>query len=196
MGLAERRAHCEKMATERKRHVVAIYLTSRLGLQLQMSPDMFPPLFRLIRALPPDTEERKGVDSHHRQLRRPSRCGYQDQRCAERGRARRPGARTAQRVLCSTMLALGGTKIVMHPLACLGPIDPQLVFRRPDGTMEVISAEDIKAFVEFIREEVGITHQKEVASVFGRMYDDVKPVQLGVARRASMRFDCSREGTS
>ena len=87
----------------------------------------------------------------------------------------------------ATMLALGGTKIVMHPLACLGPIDPQLVFRRPDGTMEVISAEDIKAFVEFIREEVGITHQKEVASVFGRMYDDVKPVQLGVARRASMR---------
>ena len=87
----------------------------------------------------------------------------------------------------ATMLALGATKIVMHPYACLGPIDPQLQMRRPDGTVESVAVEDIRAFVEFLTDEAGISDQREIASVFSKLLDAVPPTALGVARRASKR---------
>lgn len=53
----------------------------------------------------------------------------------------------------ATMLSRGGGRIIMHPFACLGPIDPQLFVRRNDGHVDMVGAEDIKAFVDFIKKE-------------------------------------------
>ncbi len=87
----------------------------------------------------------------------------------------------------ATMLALGAKQIVMHPYACLGPIDPQLQMRKPDGTVDSVAVEDIRAFVEFLTDEAGISDQREIAAVFSKLLDGVPPTALGVARRSSKR---------
>ena len=184
MGIAERRATYAKLQEARQSHILAIYLVSRPGLQSQMASDLFPPLFEVIGKLPADD---KPVDILIDSLGGQADVAIRINDVLRELKRKVNVLVPRNAFSAATMLALGGAKIVMHPLACLGPIDPQLMVRRNDGNIELIGAEDIKAFVEFIRDEVGITDQKEVAQMFARMYDEVKPVQLGVARRASKR---------
>ena len=184
MGLAERRALYEKIEAVRGRHLLALFLSSRSGAPALMASDVLPALFRQIRALPADE---KGVD-----ILIESNGGQAD--VAIRFNDVLREVRRDVHVLvprnafsAATMLALGGTRIMMHPLSCLGPIDPQLRIQRADGSFDQVGAEDIKAFVDFLNDEVRITDQAQVAAVFTRLFEDVRPIQLGVARRASMR---------
>lgn len=64
----------------------------------------------------------------------------------------------------ATLLALGADEIVMHPFGELGPIDPTVSnefnpLEQGTGRRIGISVEDVKAYVNFIKSGVGITHE-------------------------------------
>jgi hypothetical protein len=84
----------------------------------------------------------------------------------------------------ATIFALGADEIIMHPYASLGPIDPQIKIRTPDGQNIAFSFEDVGAFLRFIS-EVGITEQSYVSPIIGNLFSVVDPVRIGGAKRAS-----------
>ena len=85
----------------------------------------------------------------------------------------------------ATVFALGADEIVMHPHASLGPIDPQILLRLPDGNMRQFAYEDLTAYLKFLGDEVGITEQVHKTTVVDRLFTSVDPVVVGGAKRAS-----------
>jgi hypothetical protein len=87
----------------------------------------------------------------------------------------------------ATIFALGADEIVMHPHASLGPIDPQITIKLPDGSLRQFSFEDVGAFLRFVKDknEVGITEQAYISSVVEKLFSVVDAVNVGGAKRAS-----------
>ena len=88
----------------------------------------------------------------------------------------------------ATMLALGADEIVMHPFGELGPIDPTVGndFNPVDqrtGEKLGISVEDVKAYVSFIKETVGIRHEDELVQAVAILANKVHPLALGNVER-------------
>ena len=85
----------------------------------------------------------------------------------------------------ATIFSLGADEIVMHPHASLGPIDPQITMRLPDGTQRRFAFEDVGAFLRFIKEEVGISEQAYITSIVDKLFSVVDPINVGASKRAS-----------
>lgn len=87
----------------------------------------------------------------------------------------------------ATILALGANEIVMHPFGVLGPIDPTVMNEfnptAGDGRPLGISVEDVKAFVSFVKENVGITHEDELVQMMSILAEKVHPLALGSVER-------------
>jgi hypothetical protein len=88
----------------------------------------------------------------------------------------------------ASLLALGADEIVMHPFAELGPIDPTVAndFNPTEqGTARRIgiSVEDVTAYVNFIKETVGITHEDELVRAIEILANKVHPLALGNVER-------------
>jgi len=88
----------------------------------------------------------------------------------------------------ATIMALGANEIVMHKFGALGPIDPtvtnefnpiELGTNRKLG----ISVEDVKAYIAFIKDTVGINHEEELAKVIEILANKVHPLALGNVER-------------
>jgi len=88
----------------------------------------------------------------------------------------------------ATLIALGADEIVMHPFAELGPIDPTVSnefnpTEQPTGRRLGISVEDVKAYVNFIKTTVGITHEDELIKAVEALTEKVHPLALGNVER-------------
>lgn len=88
----------------------------------------------------------------------------------------------------ASLLALGADEIVMHPFGELGPIDPTVSNEynpKDDITRQRIgiSVEDVTAYVNFIKETVGITHEDELIKAIELLADKVHPLALGNVER-------------
>ncbi len=89
----------------------------------------------------------------------------------------------------ATILALGANEIVMHPFGVLGPIDPTVTNQfnpqlPPDsGNLVGISVEDVKAYVNFVKQTVGITHEDELVQMLAVLAEKVHPLALGNVER-------------
>lgn len=87
----------------------------------------------------------------------------------------------------ATLLALGADEIIMHPFAELGPIDPQVAneFNPPDAQNNRlgINVEDVSAYVNFIKNTVGITHEDELVEMIKILAEKVHPLALGNVER-------------
>ena len=88
----------------------------------------------------------------------------------------------------ATLIALGADEIVMHPFAEMGPIDPTVTneynpvdpnTRRPIG----ISVEDVKAYINFIKNTVGIQHEDELVKTIEILVQKIHPLALGNVER-------------
>jgi hypothetical protein len=91
----------------------------------------------------------------------------------------------------ATLIALGADEIVMHPNGNLGPTDPQITAPKrgnKEGQNEAIpfGSEDLSGFLRFAREEVGLSDQTQLLSVFNHFCEEVGSVAVGVAARAAM----------
>jgi hypothetical protein len=85
----------------------------------------------------------------------------------------------------ATIFALGADEIVMHPHASLGPIDPQIIMKQPDGSLRQFAYEDVGAFLRFLEGDAKVKDQAHVSSVIERLFAVVDPVNVGAAKRAS-----------
>jgi hypothetical protein len=95
----------------------------------------------------------------------------------------------------ATIFALGADEIIMHPFASLGPIDPQITARQPDGSMKQFAYEDLGSFIRFLSDELKLKGTKEaesvslspehVRAVVEKLFASVDPVAVGQAKRAS-----------
>lgn len=89
----------------------------------------------------------------------------------------------------ATLIALGANEIVMHPMGCLGPIDPSVanIFNPPHpqnpGQLAPIGVEDVSAFLRLVKEDVGITHEDELVQTFLALTEKVHPLALGNVQR-------------
>jgi hypothetical protein len=88
----------------------------------------------------------------------------------------------------ATMLALGADEIVMHPFGEMGPIDPTVSneFNPVEaGTHRRIgiSVEDVKAYISFIKDSVGIRHEDELIKAVEILANKVHPLALGNVER-------------
>lgn len=85
-------------------------------------------------------------------------------------------------------MSLGANEIVMHKFGALGPIDPtvtndfnpiELGTNRKLG----ISVEDVKAYIAFIKDTVGINHEEELVKAIEILANKVHPLALGNVER-------------
>lgn len=88
----------------------------------------------------------------------------------------------------ASLIALGADEIIMHPFAELGPIDPTVSNdfnpkEDPTGRRLGISVEDVKAYVNFIKTTVGITHEEELVKAIEILAQKVHPLALGNVER-------------
>jgi hypothetical protein len=87
----------------------------------------------------------------------------------------------------ATLIAVGCNEIFMHPLATLGPVDPQIAAQTKDGLMQQFAYEDITAYVKFLREEAGLSEQSEKKSLLEPLVSQIAPSVIGGAKRASLQ---------
>lgn len=89
----------------------------------------------------------------------------------------------------ATLLALGADEIIMHPCGNLGPIDPQIEGRRKNGDGSVTSVsfgtEDLTAFLDYAKKEVGITDQDCLLDAFKMFSGEVGATTIGGAARSA-----------
>jgi hypothetical protein len=88
----------------------------------------------------------------------------------------------------ATIMALGANEIVMHKFGALGPIDPTVSndFNPIEQTTNRklgISVEDVKAYIAFIKDTVGINHEEELVKVIEILANKVHPLALGNVER-------------
>ena len=93
----------------------------------------------------------------------------------------------------ATLIALGADEIVMTSLGQLSPVDPSVTTpynpTAPAGLPNQVnylpvSVEDVTAFLELAKDEVGIRGSNNLTKVFEQLSDHVKPLALGNVYRA------------
>ena len=88
----------------------------------------------------------------------------------------------------ATLMAVGCDEIFLHPWASLGPVDPQITVFKKDGTgTQQFAYEDVSAYTNFLKEEAGITEQKERVQLLSSLVNQIEPSVIGGAKRASMQ---------
>jgi len=85
-----------------------------------------------------------------------------------------------------TLLAVGSNEIFMHPMASLGPVDPQIVVRSQGGATQ-FAYEDLAAYTNFLKEEGGITEQTDKSGLLQSLVGEIKPSVIGASKRSSMQ---------
>jgi hypothetical protein len=95
-----------------------------------------------------------------------------------------------------TIISLGANEIVMSKQATLGPIDPSLITplnpQIPGGTYPV-SVEAVKGYLEFARNELGISDQTSLTRIFEKLTEYVHPLVLGEVYRSKAQIQMMAE---
>ena len=96
-----------------------------------------------------------------------------------------------------TIISLGADEIIMTKQATLGPIDPSLNTplnpRVSDGSIMPVSVEAVKGYLEFAKNELGITDDAALASIFEKLTDFVHPLVLGEVYRSKAQIQMMAE---
>lgn len=183
MAYSSRIAFYRTIEEYRQRPLIAYVTSSRHNASGVMSSDVIPHFIKQIREIP---KEQQKVDilvvSHGGDPNVPWRIvSILRERFQSVGIMLPYAAYSA-----ATLMALGADEIVMHPFANLGPVDPQLTYRKP-GTEQTINfgSEDLRNFLEFVRSDVGISDQEQITRAFELLCKDVGTVPIGVAKRST-----------
>ncbi len=177
------RADLYKKVEEKREHPLIVYVTSlRPGAPGSMAGDAVNEIIDQIQCLPADTTE---VDFL---IESSGGDGLTSWRIISLLRSRVEKVNVlipASAFSAATILALGADEIIMGKYGSLGPIDPQITVLKKDGTAQQFAFEDILAFLEFAKKDVGLTEQSHIEAVFKLLCDTVDPSTLGFASRSS-----------
>jgi hypothetical protein len=85
----------------------------------------------------------------------------------------------------ATLVALGADEIVMHPNSHLGPVDMQITTTGTEGKRRKFSTEDIGAFLDFVKDRLGINDQRHLRRLFEITCREVGSLGVGFTSRSS-----------
>lgn len=188
MSYETRKAIYERIESERSGRPLIVYATSnRVGAYGSMADDVIPEFVKQVQLVP---AEKREVD-----VLLVSRGG--DPMVAWRIVTLLRERFDAFDVLlpyeaysAATLLALGANNIIMHPFSNLGPVDPQMVIPKKadsEGNIQeqqIAGAEDVRSFLEFVREDVKVSDQAQLEKALELVCKDVGALRLGGAKRA------------
>jgi len=182
MNLARRRERYCAIETYRKRSLIVYATSTRPGVPGQMSGDTVREFVDQIDAIP---AAEKAVDVLVHSTGGDALAAWKIMSLL-RERFEKVGVLVPFMAFsAATLFALGADEIVMHPHASLGPIDPQIGIKQPDGSVRQFAYEDVGAFLRFLGTEVKITEQAHVTAAIDKLFSVVDPVHVGAAKRAS-----------
>ena len=187
MGIAERKRLYSELEEEREQPLIVYITSDRNGAQGVMSSDAIGEIHLQLEALPSSAQSLDLlIVSNGGDPTVAWRIVSLIRERVEKFNVLVPQAAYS----AATLIALGANKIVMHPNGNLGPTDPQVtapIPSPPDGTSGSVQfgSEDLIAFMQFAREEVGLTDQSHLAAAFGRFSDAVGAIPIGVAARSA-----------
>ncbi|CDA30261.1 uncharacterized protein BN681_00562 [Clostridium sp. CAG:492] len=181
MAFESRKIIYNKIQEKRKRPLL-VYVTSiRPGINVMMAQDVIPEIIRHIDAIK-DTEN--GIDIFIISTGGDPIVSLRIDNLL-RDRFKNISAMIPYNAYsAATLLALGADEIIMHPYANLGPVDPQLTVNRPNQPPMNFAYEDIKKYVEFVK-DIGISDQELMEKSFELLTKEVGTVPIGVAKRSS-----------
>lgn len=181
MSFEQRKELYSKIEARRHRPVIAYYTSMRPNATGQMAADMIPELIKQLARVP------KSSDSVDILIVSSGGDPMVAWRIISmlRERFKRVGALVPYAAYsAATLLVLGADEIVMHPYSNLGPVDPQLVFKK-EGQGEIrFGTEDLRHYFDYAKADVGITDQQQLARVFELVGESIGPVQIGIAKRS------------
>lgn len=191
MAYTERKKILDKIERLRGRPLIAYVTNLRQNLNVQMNPDVIPQITKQLLSIPKETKDLDFLIVSHggdplvswrivsllrEQFTKVSAlipyCAYS----------------------AATLLVLGADEILMHPFSNLGPVDPQLSRRRRLPHKEGQASEyetihfstgDIRHYLEFVRQDVGLTDQEQLQKSFELLANEIGTIPIGVAKRAS-----------
>lgn len=109
---------------------------------------------------------------------------------------------TAKARSAGTLISLGAKTIIMSKQATLGPIDPSLnsplnpqnpsIPQNPQARVPV-SVESIKGFFEYAKQELKITNQNDLTTIFNSLADKVHPIVIGNVFRSRSQIQMLAE---
>lgn len=188
---SKRREKIAALQKERGDRLVISYITStRPGLEIQISDDILPYLYRHLEA--GKTQARSnGVDLF---IHSNGGSGTAPWRVVNLIREYTIDKEFSVLVpnhafSAATLIAMGAHSIVMHKMGCLGPIDPSVsnAFNPPHpllpGQLARISVEDVTAYFKLVKESVGIQHEDELIQALVALTDKIHPLALGNVQR-------------
>lgn len=90
-----------------------------------------------------------------------------------------------------TLTALGADEVIMHPMGVLGPTDTSVngPFNpaEVDGPPMPIQVEDVSSYVEWVKQDIGISHEDELVQALGFLTERVNPLALGGVKRSVLQ---------
>ena len=93
----------------------------------------------------------------------------------------------------ATILSFGADHIVMHRNACLGPTDAQVNLEQPIQN-KTISVEDVRSYIEFIREDLKIENNDLLNNSLDVLSSELTPTQIGYIKKTTrMSIDLSEK---
>lgn len=85
----------------------------------------------------------------------------------------------------ATLISLGADEIIMHPFSNLGPVDPQLTYKKNNSETINFGSEDLRNFIDFVKKDVGVSDQKQMQRAFELVCKEVGAIPIGIAKRSS-----------
>jgi len=88
----------------------------------------------------------------------------------------------------ATHVAMGADEIVMGPLSELTPVDPArfhpMLPKGPEGESLMISVQDLRHCVEFVKKELGASSPDSTAKILTALFDKVHPLAIGAMQQS------------
>lgn len=84
----------------------------------------------------------------------------------------------------ATLVAFGANEIILHPNGHIGPVDMQITAFGADGRRS-FSTEDISSFLDFVRDNLKITDQEHIRTLFEVTCKEVGSLGIGFTARSS-----------
>lgn len=94
---------------------------------------------------------------------------------------------------CATLISLGANEVITTPMGQLSPIDPSVqhplgpviqIPGQPVGQIVPVNVEDVNAFVDLARKEIGLNNEESMRKVFELLGTKVHPLALGAVQRS------------
>jgi len=168
----------KKIEEERERPLISYITSIRQNAQGQMAPDVIPEFTEQLREIP---DEKNEIDLLIVSLGGDPTTSWRLISLMREKFDKVDVLLPYVAYSAATLVALGADEIYMHPFSNLGPVDPQL---RSDESGQ-FSSEDLRHYIDFLKEEVGISDQEQMEKAFEFICEDIGAKNIGTAQRSA-----------